>query len=433
MLKYKNVPHNAIKLMLFSFSLEGAARTWLEKEPPHSIHTWEDLVSKFVNYFFPPSKTTNLKNNIKNFQQRFDETFSEAWDHFKDLLAASENLLNRTPRDALTIIENKSKVRTSRNKPVATQQATVKVIEETCVTCGGPHPYYECLATSGNTFYACEAVGPYNQGGNGYQPQGDPNYHASNQMGLPGFPPSNVKNSQNYNQNRGAAYEGPSILPTSSSPPKEVEREPEVTKDKKLSLPKLTPTRMTLELANPSVAYPVSVAEYVFVKVGKFYVPADFVVVDYDVDPRVPLILRRPFLRTARALIDVHDEELTLRVNNEAITFKVGHTSRYSRGDFIFEEIETFLRTPNELSNLDNDYYDTEGDILYPEKLLNEDPSLNLLPIKNENLKQADVIMTKPSMEEPPKLELKDLPSLLEYAFLEGTNKLPVNFQRDKR
>ncbi|GKF03954.1 retrovirus-related pol polyprotein from transposon TNT 1-94 [Tanacetum coccineum] len=65
-LKYKNVPDDAIKLMLFPFSLEGAARIWLEKEPPRSIHTWEDLVSKFVNYFFPPSKTTNLKNDITN-------------------------------------------------------------------------------------------------------------------------------------------------------------------------------------------------------------------------------------------------------------------------------------------------------------------------------------------------------------------------------
>ncbi|GJX45736.1 reverse transcriptase domain-containing protein [Tanacetum coccineum] len=100
---------------------------------------------------------------------------------------------------------------------------------------------------------------------------------------------------------------------------------------KKLSLPELTPTRMTLELANRSVAYPIGVAEDVFVTVRKFYFQADFVVVDYDVDPRVPLILGRPFLRMAKALIDVHGEEMTLRVNDEAITFKVGHTSRYSR------------------------------------------------------------------------------------------------------
>ncbi|GJW11859.1 reverse transcriptase domain-containing protein [Tanacetum coccineum] len=143
-IKYKDVPNASIKLMLFPFSIEGAARIWLEKEPPRSILTWEDLVSKFINQFFPPSKTTNLRNEITNFQQRFDESFCEAWDRFKDLLracphhgftelhqldtfynsltstdqdslnaAADGNLLTKTPKDALTIIENKSKVRTS--------------------------------------------------------------------------------------------------------------------------------------------------------------------------------------------------------------------------------------------------------------------------------------------------------------------------------
>ncbi|GJZ39047.1 reverse transcriptase domain-containing protein, partial [Tanacetum coccineum] len=111
-------------LLTLVTSSQFHARIWLEKEPPRSIHTWEDLVSKFVNYFFPPSKTTNLKNDITNFQQRFDETFSEACDHFKDLLPASGNLLNRTPRDALTIIENKSKVCTLRNKPVVSKAST---------------------------------------------------------------------------------------------------------------------------------------------------------------------------------------------------------------------------------------------------------------------------------------------------------------------
>ncbi|GKC44561.1 reverse transcriptase domain-containing protein [Tanacetum coccineum] len=85
-IKYKDVPNSSIKLMLFPFSIEGAARIWLEKEPPRSILTWEDLVSKFINQFFPPSKTTNLQNEITNFQQRFDESFCEAWDRFKDIL-----------------------------------------------------------------------------------------------------------------------------------------------------------------------------------------------------------------------------------------------------------------------------------------------------------------------------------------------------------
>nr|GEZ84857.1 reverse transcriptase domain-containing protein [Tanacetum cinerariifolium] len=99
--------------------------------------------------------------------------------------------------------------------------------------------------------------------------------------------------------------------------------------------------------------------------------------------------------------------------------------------NFILEEIKTFLRTPNELTNLDDDYYDKEEDILYLDKLLNEDPSSNIPPIKNEDLKQVDVTMTKPSIEEPPELELKDLPSHLEYAFLEGTDKLPVIISKE--
>ncbi|GKD91805.1 reverse transcriptase domain-containing protein, partial [Tanacetum coccineum] len=90
---------------------------------------------------------------------------------------------------------------------------------------------------------------------------------------------------------------------------------------KNLSLLKLTPTRMSLELANRSVAYPVGVAEDVIMKVGKFHFLADFVIVDYDVDPWVLLILGRPFLRTARALIDVHGEELILRDGDEQLIF----------------------------------------------------------------------------------------------------------------
>ncbi|GJW04332.1 reverse transcriptase domain-containing protein [Tanacetum coccineum] len=466
-LKYKNVLHDAW--------------IWLEKEPPRSIHTWEDLVSKFVNYFFPPSKTTNLKNDIMNFQQRFDETFSEAWDRFKDLLrncphhgfselhqintfynaltqsdqdslnaAAGGNLLNLStttsspsPSLDVTVLTEIVKELVLMNK--ATQQATIKAIEETCVTYGGPHPYYECLAADGNTFDACAAVGTYNQGAKEH----DDNFlQMQNPSGSGSLPSNTVANPRGdvkaITTQSGVAYEGPSIPPTSFSLPKKVEREPEVTKDKvqptnlgstahfqppvvqvpisepdvapkpnpkpsipypsrlndqklremliikliqfasafksllsnkeklfelantplnencssvllkklpeklgdpgkflipcdfselveclaladlgvsinlmplsvwkKLSLPKLTPTRMTLELANDRLS------------IG-------LVLVHNDVDPRVPLILGRPFLRTARALIDVYGEELTLRFNDEAITFIVGHTSRYS-------------------------------------------------------------------------------------------------------
>nr|GEY10532.1 reverse transcriptase domain-containing protein [Tanacetum cinerariifolium] len=99
---------------------------------------------------------------------------------------------------------------------------------------------------------------------------------------------------------------------------------------KRLSLPDLTPTCMTLELADRSISRPVGVVEDVYVMVGSFHFSADFVVVDFDADPRVPLILERSFLKTGIALIDVFEGELTLRVGKEAITFNLDQTSRYS-------------------------------------------------------------------------------------------------------
>ncbi|GJX55695.1 reverse transcriptase domain-containing protein [Tanacetum coccineum] len=679
-LRFRDVPNDVIKLMMFPYSLEGAAKVWYEKEPPNSILTWEDLVTKFVNQFFPPSKTTHLKNEISRFTQKFEETFSEAWERFKEMLracphhgfteltqvdtfynglnendqdslnaAAGGNLLSKTTREALNIIENKSKVRYSRNKSnvsrmnttsresvsktderidkLADQLSTlveivskkvvtpapVKAVEEICVTCSGPHAWYNCPNTDNNQASVCAATGSYNQV--------NPQNRVSNQMAPPGFAPVQNNGQNRYNQNQGqgnnfnrgnnfhgnqgfqvqnnhapnfqnqgfqnqpfqvpnnqvqqefssykrtndqimrnmqnqinslkgevkneiqntmktqqavlmnqqnvfqtnlqnmlsgffqnqastsgtlpsntipnpkcemkaittrsgVAYEGPSI-PTNPSPKKVVERETEETTDKeqtnfqgstahipppvnpipilepdvpktlpkpnilypsrrndqkfrekasyqkekifqmfqdlrfdisfadalffmprfaptirnllmnkekllelakiplnencsamllkklpeklgdpdkflipcnfpgmdvchaladlgasinlmplsiwkKLSLPELTPTRMTLELADRSITHPKGLAEDVYVKVGKFHFPTDFVVVDFEADPRVPLILGRSFLRTGRALIDVYGEEITLRVDNEAITFNLDQTTKYS-------------------------------------------------------------------------------------------------------
>nr|GFB77799.1 reverse transcriptase domain-containing protein [Tanacetum cinerariifolium] len=90
---------------------------------------------------------------------------------------------------------------------------------------------------------------------------------------------------------------------------------------KELALLELTPTCMTLELTDCSVSKPIGIAKDVSVKVGMFHFLADFVVVDFELDPRVPLILERCFLKTGHALIDMHKGELTLRIRNEAITY----------------------------------------------------------------------------------------------------------------
>nr|GEW76743.1 reverse transcriptase domain-containing protein [Tanacetum cinerariifolium] len=454
-----DVPNDVIRLMMFPYSLKGSARVWYDKEPPNSILTWEDL-----DTFGEPWE--RFKEMLKAFpHHRFMElaqiyTFYNGLnDNDQDSLnaAAGGNLLSKTTRQALNIIENKSKVRYSRNKPNVFRMNTTSTentaVEESCVTCGGPHAHYDCDATNSNQPSVCVAISTYNQVA--------PQNCTSNYMAPPGF--SLVQNSQNrYNQGQGnnfnrgnnfhgtlpsctipnpkgeikaittrsgVAYEGPSI-PINPSPKKVLKRETEETTDKeqtnfqgnlhfdisfadalplipkfastikslltnkdklfelakiplnencsamllkklpeklgdpgkflipcdflgmdlchaladlsvsinlmplfiwkKLSLPELTPTRMTLELVDRSITRPKGVVEDVFVKVGKFHFLTDFVVVDFEADPHVPLILGRYFLRTSRALIDVYGEEITLRVNDEAVTFNLNQTTRYS-------------------------------------------------------------------------------------------------------
>ncbi|GJU12359.1 reverse transcriptase domain-containing protein [Tanacetum coccineum] len=214
-MKFPNVPSTSVKLMLFPFSLEGAARIWLEKEPPRSILTWDDLVSKFINKFFPPSKTTNLRNEITRFQQKFDETFYEAW-RFNDLLrgcphhgfselhqldtfynalnsndqdslnsAAGGNFLDKMPRECLKIIESKSKVIILE----ARQSFLYFVYANTALTSG-----------LGKTLTGNTITNP-------------------------------KEDLKGITTRSGVAYQGPAIPSTSSSSPKVMNRDTEVTKD----------------------------------------------------------------------------------------------------------------------------------------------------------------------------------------------------------
>nr|GEW07394.1 reverse transcriptase domain-containing protein [Tanacetum cinerariifolium] len=427
--------------------------------------------------------------------------------HEQDSLnvAAGGNLLRKTPRDALIIIENKSKVRCSRYKPVAfkvsttssgsssstdaridkltdtisnlvetfnkkmTTPATVKIVEETCVIYGGAHLYYDCISTDSNTSLARlriknvknELKSDINELRNmmaSYFQKG-----TTSTSGSGSLPSNTIANPRAdlkaITTRSGVSYDAPPIPPPFSSLPKVVQRVPEVTKDtiqqstksiqplvaqtqvlidepvvapkpkltipypssvtkqklrekddnlalkvveifrklhfEKLSLPELTPTQMILELADRSTNQPADIAEDIFVKVGKFHFPTDFVVVDYVVDPRVPLILGRPFLRTGRALIDVYGEQLTLHIP----------------------------------PGIDDTEFDLEGDIRLLDELLNNDPSSSPLPLKELNVKEIKTV--KSFIDEPPELELKELPCHLEYAFLEGTDKLPIIISKE--
>nr|GEV88009.1 reverse transcriptase domain-containing protein [Tanacetum cinerariifolium] len=299
--------------------------------------------------------------------------------------------------------------------------APAKAVEKTYVTCGGAHAYYKCIATDSNPSSVCATTGSYNQV--------SPANRASHQISPPAFAPVQ-NNPKRFNQNQGTllsntvpnpkgkmkvvttrgglAYEGPSI-PTeyplekvdeqntkeildkdhsnSSRSTTQVQPlvvpisipEPDVSRTQtKPTIPypsrdgELTPTRMTLELADGSITRPKGVAEDVFVKVGKFHFPSDFVVVDFKADPRVPLILGRSFLRTYHALIDVYGEEITLR--EPIVKSSSTILTQFGESDFFLEEIEDFLKDDSIPTGFENSVYDPEGDILFLEKLLNEDP-----------------------------------------------------------
>ncbi|GJZ09345.1 reverse transcriptase domain-containing protein [Tanacetum coccineum] len=500
-MKFPNVPSTSVKLMLFPFSLEGAARIWLEKEPPRSILTWDDL-----------DRFNDLLRGCPH------HGFSELHqlDTFYNALNSNDQDSLKMPRECLKIIESKSKVHQSRSKAIVSKApapAPVKAVKQSCVTCGGGHSYQNFPATDGNIYrdniqeYMSQvAVVNYNQGNASYRPQminQPPTFQAPPYQAL--VPPTPVvsksdfdnyvkandavmQNMQNQMANitdlitkfmnsNTASTSGSGSLPSNTiANPKRANKEKlrendyllaskfyeifletplrlsfadallhmpkfapmfrkllndkdkmiELTKTpmneclaladlgasinlmplsiwKELSLPALTKTRMILELADRTISTPTGIAEDVFVKVGTFFFPADFVVVDYVADPRVPLILGRPFLRMARALIDVHEyvqEVLEISESgNPTSTSDLMIDSRspsftpFGGSDFLMEEIDEFLEHDDSIPPV--------CEINVPEEI-------------------------KSSCEDPPDLELKDLPSHLEYAFLEGNDKLPV-------
>nr|GEU91541.1 DNA-directed DNA polymerase [Tanacetum cinerariifolium] len=444
---------------------------------------------------------------------------------------AGGNLLNKTTREALKIIENKSKVRYSRNKSnlarvntnsrdnvsktndqidkladqisnlveIVNKQvvAPAKAVEKICVTCGGDHAYYECITTDSNPSSICAASGSYNQ-------ISSPN-RANHQIPPPGF--ASVQN--NSNSFADALLLMPKLASTIKSLLANKDKLFEIAKVllnenclamllknlleklgdpgkflipcdfpgmevchaladlgasinlmplsiwKKLSLPELTPARMTLKLADRSITRPKGVAEDVFVKVGKFHFPTDFVVVEFEADPRVPLILESPTLVSddlipksdARKVPIVKSSSPTLTLFRESDFFlekikdflnddlipksdarKVPIVKSSSptltlfrESDFFLEKIKDFLNDDLIPIGVENSVYDPAGDILFLEKLINEDPFQ--LPLMD--LKLVEESKKKSFIEEPPELELKEFPSHLEYIFLEDSNKLP--------
>ncbi|GKB07207.1 reverse transcriptase domain-containing protein, partial [Tanacetum coccineum] len=347
--KLNNVPSDVVKLLLFSFSLERAARTWLEKEPPNSITTWNDLVSMFVNHFFPPSKTTNLRNEITRFQQRFSETFAEAWERFKDLLNICPyhsfsplyqidtfyNSLSQSDQDSLNFAAN-----VLHERP---QGALPSNIEP------NPREQVNYIMTRSGLTTAKPFIPPHVPPTPRVEVEKEletlmDEVHITSPISTAHVPPPGVqpvlidaltqilkftkvlkdllKDKEKLEElaNTPINAECSAILLNKVPEKLEDPRKfliPCILQDlkvynsladsrasinlmplsiyEKLGVGPLKPTRMILELANHFVTFPMGIAKDVIVKVEKFNFLADFVIVDFEADHRVPIILGRPF------------------------------------------------------------------------------------------------------------------------------------------
>nr|GFA20469.1 transposon Ty3-I Gag-Pol polyprotein [Tanacetum cinerariifolium] len=226
-------------------------------------------------------------------------------------------------------------------------------------------------------------------------------------------------------------------------------------------LPTVNDMKMVLELADRTISKPTGVAENVFVKVGKFYFPADFGILDFVADPRVPLILERPFLSTAHALIDVYEGEITLRHDDQSLTLKCGDTpsisynnleslnkvnlidatcEEYSQKvlgftDVVSNEVSTSYYEPIVSNSSQNLTPFNARDILILEALLNNDPEppsnhKDYFPTLHKDLKVVEP-KNQSFEDEPPEVEVKELPPHLEYAFLGNNGKWPVIIAKD--
>nr|GEX58658.1 reverse transcriptase domain-containing protein [Tanacetum cinerariifolium] len=545
-LKYRDVSNDAIKLMLFPYSLEDRARIC------EAWDCFKELLRAFPHHGF--SELTRIDTFYNGLTEQDQDSLNAA---------AGGNLMNKITREALKIIENKSKVWYSRNKSNVARLNTnsrdsanktddrldkladqisnlVEIVKKQVVA---PAKAVEKISS-----------GSYNHI---YPPN-----RASHQIPPPGF--ASVQNNSNrFNQGQnqpstlgtlpsntipnpkgkmkavttriGLAYEGPSI-PTESSLEKVDEQNTEEILGREQSnssgsTTQVQPPVVPISILEPNIPrtetkrtipYPSSFADALLLMpefastiksllankdklfelakvplnencsamlLKKLPEKLEDPVVDFEADPRVPLILRRSFLRTGRDLIDVYGEEITLRVNDESITFNLNQTMRYSstyddtsvnrvdvidiaceefvhdvldfqynpkssnptlvfddlisesdarkvpivksssptltpfrESDLFLKEIEDFLNDDSIPIGIENSVYDPEGDILFLEKLLNEDPFQ--LPLMD--LKSVKELKEKSSIEEPPELELKELPSHLEYVFLEDPNKFPV-------
>ncbi|GJY78219.1 hypothetical protein Tco_0484020 [Tanacetum coccineum] len=388
-LKYKDVLETSIKLMLFPFSIDGPARIWLDKEPSHSILTWDDLISIFKDLLraCPHHGFTEL-HQLNTFYNGLNPSDQDSLNS-----AAGGNLLERSAQDVLKIIENKSKVHNSRNKPIVSQvkasnvdssEIASAVASAVTSSMAVMFKQHQCPATDGNTFsgyqdniqgYVSAAATNYNQGNTGYQPQS-----VANQFQPPGFTQPNVQN-QGFNQNRGNNFnQGNSSYQALIQT--QVTTSSDLDKFKKTNEASMQATRN--HISN----------------------------------------LKSELRNEMQSTMQNQNNTFKNEMRNEMQVTMSNQTNELKNMMASF-----FLQNNNALLLWVGDQFlaytvaNPRGDLLLLEKLLNDDPS-SPLPPKELHVEELKIV--KSSIDDPPELELKDLPSHLEIAWIMKTLVLVV-------
>ncbi|GJR56800.1 hypothetical protein Tco_1498962 [Tanacetum coccineum] len=354
-----NITQDQLMLRVFPISLTRAVSHWLRNETTGSIKTWEGLKTKFLNKYCPPARTAKKMKEIKNFQQEPDETLFKAWERFKELLMKCHqhyltemqevilfyNGLEVPTRQILDSRASKTRS-TETSDGLAAIQAQLnnlgreikKVNEKVfaaqvgCEKCKGPHytkdlPIKEEGTTLEEAYYT-QFGGPFQGGGYRAAALGFYQRNNTNPSRLNGYYCDEKKGS--YGLKFSEAYS--EALHIDNSIPQK-EKEPgsftlpcfinnvffdnalvdlgsiisviPLSTYLNLGLRELAHTKLTVELADMTVKYPKGIAKNVLVGIGKFVFPVDFIILDMPEEIKVPLILERPFLSTARAKIVV--------------------------------------------------------------------------------------------------------------------------------
>nr|GFA19435.1 reverse transcriptase domain-containing protein [Tanacetum cinerariifolium] len=366
--------------------------------------------------------------------------------------AISSDVAELKDMDRALLLDKKNQSSAPAHSPTP---APVKTVEPNCVTCGGTHSYQNCPATNGNVYrkniheYVSQAaVANYNKGNTGFRPQ-----MVANQIRPYGFPPvqidqnnqNNFNQGNNFNQNRGGNFNqgGMDECLALADLGASINLMPLFVWEG-LSLSKLTPNCMTIELADPSVFKPIGITKDVSVK-GELTLRIENKAITYNLDQTARYSANYNQMTANKIdVIDMACKEYSQEVivffdvttsgnptpyDDPIISITSPTLTPFRDSDFLlFEEADAFIGLEDDLNSpkINPFYYDLNGDILLLEAILNSEPLPPLpnheqyMPSFKKELKVCEAKTVKSSVDEPSEVELKDLPPHLKYAFLEG-------------